>query len=100
LLMDLGHEVLEASSGQSALELLKEHPDVELLITDQAMPNMTGTQLAEHAIRINPNLAIILATGYGELPRDAQTKMLKLGKPFDQGDLAKALSQAVQLSPK
>jgi PAS domain S-box-containing protein len=100
LLMDLGHDVLEANSGECAIALLKEHPDVELLITDQAMPNMTGTQLAEHAIKINPNLAIILATGYGELPRDAQTSMLKLGKPFDQDDLAKALSQAVQLSPK
>jgi CheY-like chemotaxis protein len=55
LLEDLGHEVLEAISGQEALELIGENPDLDLLITDQAMPKMTGTQLAdlvtlEHAI--------------------------------------------------
>ncbi|WP_254514747.1 hybrid sensor histidine kinase/response regulator [Novosphingobium sp. G106] len=98
LLADLGHDVFEASSGQSALDFLREHPDVELLITDQAMPHMTGTQLAELARENNPDLAIILATGYGELPRDAQAKIVKLGKPFDQDELAKAVTQAMQIS--
>jgi CheY-like chemotaxis protein len=96
LLADLGHEVLDANSGETALELIRQHPDVDLLITDQAMPNMTGTQLVEQAVQSRPDLAIILATGYGELPREAQPNVVKLSKPFDQDDLAKAVAQAMR----
>ena len=98
LLEDLGHEVLEASSGQQALGLIEAHRDIDLLITDQAMPNMTGTQLATSTIAMRPEIAVILATGYGELPTDAQARIVKLGKPFDQASLADALNRALQFS--
>lgn len=45
LLEDLGHEVIEAMSGAEALEKFRERPDIDLVMTDQAMPNMTGIQL-------------------------------------------------------
>ena len=45
-------DVLDATSGEAALELLRQHSDIDLLITDQAMPQMTGTQLAERAIEL------------------------------------------------
>lgn len=97
LLVDMGHEVLDAGSGETALELVRQHPDVDLLITDQAMPNMTGTQLVEQAVQCRPDLAIILATGYGEIPREAQANIVKLNKPFTQDDLAKAVAQAMRV---
>jgi len=96
LLEDLGHRVLEASSGRQALEILEAHPDIDLLITDQAMPNMTGTQLVQEVTSLRPTLPIILATGYGELPPGFEGKILKLTKPFTQAVLQAAVIEAVQ----
>ncbi len=95
MLEDMGHEVYEAGSGEAALEILQQHPDIELLITDQAMPNMTGTELIQHAAHQRPELPIILATGYGELPTDLVTRIVKLGKPFDERELAQAIERAL-----
>jgi PAS domain S-box-containing protein len=94
LLEDMGHEVLEASSGETALELLRRHPDIDILITDQAMPGMTGTQLADLATAERGDLPIILASGYGDVPAGSQQRIVKLGKPFTQAMLGDALRQA------
>ena len=99
LLEDLGHAVIEASSGREALELLHGHADIDLLITDQAMPNMTGLQLASAALDRKPGLPVILATGYGELPSGAPAHIVKLGKPFGQPMLERALSEALAALP-
>ncbi|MBT2188881.1 hybrid sensor histidine kinase/response regulator [Sphingobium nicotianae] len=95
LLEDLGHGVIEAGNGRDALALLQSCGDLDLIITDQAMPHMTGVQFAEQALALRPGIPIILATGYGELPADAPASLRKLGKPFSQRDLADALAQAV-----
>ena len=95
LLEDLGHRVLEASSGSEAIALIEQHPDVDLLITDQAMPHMTGAQLVQQVTRMRPDLPIILATGYGEVPPGFETTVVKLSKPFSQKVLAEALVLAV-----
>ena len=99
LLEDLGHEVIEASSGCEALELLEGHADIDLLITDQAMPNLTGVQLAVAALDSKPGLPVILATGYGELPPDSPARIVKLAKPFGQPMLERALSEAMAAMP-
>ncbi|WP_068087110.1 hybrid sensor histidine kinase/response regulator [Novosphingobium rosa] len=96
LLEDLGHEVLEAGSGQEALELIGENPDLNLLITDQAMPKMTGTQLADLVTLEHANLPIILASGYSELPEGCQPRIVRLGKPFTQEMLEQAIIQAMR----
>jgi CheY-like chemotaxis protein len=93
MLEDLGHKVFEASSGREALDILRREKTIDLVISDQAMPYMTGLQLAE-AIKIEwPRLPIILATGYSELPSGAD--LPKLAKPFLQHDLAKAIAGVV-----
>ena len=53
MLEDLGHKVLEAMSGAEALELVSAHPELDLVVTDYAMPRMTGRDLvaAIHALR-------------------------------------------------
>ena len=68
LLEDLGHAVIKASSGSAALDVLKSGKPVDLMITDYAMPGMTGLQLAEAARTLRPDLPILLATGYADLP--------------------------------
>ena len=91
MLKDLGHEVIEAYSGKKALEMLISGARVDLVLTDQAMPRMTGTQLAAEIRRLRPDIPIILATGYGELPVDAP-KLPRLGKPYTEDDLETAIA--------
>jgi len=96
MLEDLGHRVFEASSGQQALEILRrEGGTVDLLITDHAMPQMTGLQLIQEIRAERSDLPVILATGYAELPPDADPHLPKLAKPFFQHDLAQAVDRAV-----
>jgi len=95
MLEDLGHTVLEASSGKQALEILQREKKLDLVITDQVMPQMTGTELADAIRAERPNLPIILATGYAELSQGEHADLPKLPKPFDQRGLAKALSCAI-----
>jgi PAS domain S-box-containing protein len=92
MLEDLGHEAVEVHSGSQALEAL-EASGFDLVITDQAMPQMTGTQLLSAARAKWPDLPVILATGYAELPEDADRDLPRLGKPFMQIDLERALRQ-------
>lgn len=95
LLEDLGHSVFEANSGEEALAIFRREPSIELVITDQAMPHMTGIQFAEMAHAERPTVPFILATGYGELPRSENSAFQKLGKPFGQRDLAHAVATAI-----
>jgi PAS domain S-box-containing protein len=93
MLEDLGHTVLQADSGAAALKLLRGENGVELLITDQAMPRMTGAQLAEVVQCEWPGLPIILASGYADLPPGIASDLRRLAKPFRQEDLAEAINE-------
>jgi CheY-like chemotaxis protein len=92
MLEDLGHSVVEASSGKVALDQLGKMK-FDVMVTDHAMPHMTGSQLIKEAQARFPALPVILATGYAELPPDANVDVLRLSKPFSQKDLAVALSK-------
>ena len=95
LLEDLGHSAIEANSGLEALTLLDRHPEIDLLVTDQAMPGMTGSQLIAAVRQHRPDLPVILASGYGETPADGMEGIIRLGKPFNQRDLQQALGVAL-----
>jgi len=91
MLEDLGHTVAEATSGEEALELLKQQ-SFDLVIADQAMPRMTGVQLMS-AIREHwPNLPVILASGFAEIPGGVEMRAPLLSKPFTEQQLAQALT--------
>ncbi|MBP2448749.1 hybrid sensor histidine kinase/response regulator [Rhizobium leguminosarum] len=93
MLEDLGHTVFEAMAGPEALEILRRQP-VDLVICDHAMPRMTGAELAEAIREEWPEMPIILATGYAELPEGTGIANLpRLGKPFSQTQLADAISR-------
>jgi PAS domain S-box-containing protein len=93
MLEDLGHSVLEASNGHEALQILRERSDIDLVITDFAMPHMTGRDLALTIVRERPGLPIILATGYAELPLGTEVDAYRLAKPFGEAELKRALSR-------
>jgi CheY-like chemotaxis protein len=91
MLEDLGHTAFEAYSAKEALEVLRREDSVDLVITDQAMPKMSGTQLAQ-AIRDEwPDMPIVLATGYADRVPGEDLGLPKLTKPYLQRDLADAL---------
>ena len=92
MLEDLGHKVIAVGSGARALEEVDSTPAIDLVITDQAMPAMMGTQLIE-ALRLRrPELPVILASGYAELPQGVCESIGRLSKPFTQRALAEALA--------
>jgi PAS domain S-box-containing protein len=92
MLEDLGHTVFSAASGARALEILRHEHSIDLLITDQAMPGMTGAELAATIRLEKPKLPVIIASGYAELAKKDVAQYPKLSKPFFQHDLAEAIS--------
>jgi CheY-like chemotaxis protein len=94
MLEELGHEPVEATSGAKALDILAQDAKIDLVVTDQAMPHMTGMQLVETLREKWPQLRVVIATGYAELPADSRASFFKLAKPFGQNDLARAIKDA------
>jgi CheY-like chemotaxis protein len=88
MLEDLGHTVIEAGSAAEALTILQAGANVNVVITDQAMPGMRGTELASQLRERYPTLPVILATGYAELPNGEGPGLPRLSKPFRQEDIA------------
>jgi signal transduction histidine kinase len=97
MLEDLGHTVIEAGSASQALALLDAGQNVDLVITDHAMPDMTGMELARRLSQTRPGLQVILATGYADLPTGPGMIMdlPRLSKPFMQADLARMIARHV-----
>ena len=91
MLEELGQNVVQASSGKEALALLASH-QFDVVITDHAMPHMTGFELIQTIRRNYPDLlSIILATGFADLPTSHDLNYQRLSKPYTLHDLATAL---------
>jgi signal transduction histidine kinase len=100
MLRDLGHQPIEAASGAEALAALEEHGDVDLMITDHAMPGMNGAELAKVARQKHAHLHVILATGYNNLPEGTDPSIDRLPKPYYEHDLTAAISRIVARRPR
>jgi PAS domain S-box-containing protein len=94
MLEDLGHDVKQANSAKEALQLLSED-SFDLLITDYAMPRMTGGELAAIVAEKWAGIRVVLATGYAELPSGSTLSCERLSKPFTQLQLEQATRQAM-----
>ena len=96
MLEDLGHSVTEAHSGKHALDLLEAGEAIDVLVTDQVMPGMTGTQLAAIARQRRPELPILLVSGYTDLPSSQLIHWPRLSKPYQQAQLQAAIESIVK----
>jgi len=86
------HEVLEAGDGESALAIIRETPDVDLIVTDVRMSKMDGFTLAVQAREIRPDINLLFMTGYMGTDVPAKIPNAKvLQKPFDPDDLLAAI---------
>jgi len=63
-LRELGYTVFEAPNGTEALKTLADKPEIHCLFTDIVMPDMTGRQLADTALKQRPDLKVLYTTGY------------------------------------
>jgi signal transduction histidine kinase/DNA-binding response OmpR family regulator len=93
MVQETGFDTAEAGDGAQALTVLRDDPAIAILLTDLGMPGMNGRQLMEEALRLRPDLKVIIASGYstesaaGGLPVGVQA----LTKPFDMNALRRAL---------
>jgi signal transduction histidine kinase len=92
MLEDLGHAATLVSSAVSALQVLRASADIDVMITDHMMPEMTGAALAEEVGAFRPSLPIILATGYADLPAGRAQQLPRLAKPYGVMELSAVLS--------
>ncbi|HEX8593976.1 MAG TPA: response regulator [Pseudomonas sp.] len=82
VLEELEYSVLEAADGQEALAFLgNDAQTISLLMTDQGLPDMTGTVLADKARLLRPILPVLFASGYAE-NIEVPSGMHCIGKPF------------------
>jgi CheY-like chemotaxis protein len=97
MLEELGHVVKEAPQGREALTVLNGNGECDLLITDYAMPNMSGAELVREALKLKPELKSMIMTGYADndtLAANLDNTAI-LTKPFSLERLAEAISSVV-----
>jgi PAS domain S-box-containing protein len=86
-----GYDTHGASSAREALQKLQSLGELEAVVTDHAMPGMTGSELAAEIATLRPGLRVVLASGYAELPGVAAGIAVQLQKPFGRDALLAAI---------
>ncbi|MCX6967337.1 MAG: response regulator [Verrucomicrobia bacterium] len=95
ILRDAGYEIIQARSGEEALEKIRESHSVDLVISDVVMPGMDGELLREHVTRLWPTCKFIVCSGYPDKCWDlanSAAHIATLPKPFT----ASALKERVR----
>ena len=100
-LEDLGYKTLTANDGKQALEVLKQHDDINLLFCDIIMPGkLDGYQTALAALKSRPSLKVLLASGFAskrEIHENGDNKLLAelaagvLSKPYNQLEMSRTI---------
>ncbi len=93
ILENQGYHVLSASHGKEALAISREPGDIQLMITDVVMPQMSGRELAERMILARPSLRVLFMSGYTDdaIVRHGllDEKLNFIQKPFDSATVAR-----------
>ncbi|MCP4687214.1 MAG: response regulator, partial [Desulfobacterales bacterium] len=93
----LGYEIIGKTSSLEALETFRADPDgFDLVITDQTMPKMTGGELARKILKIRPDTAIILCTGYSDVMDEHGARILGVRKFIMKPFVTDAFSSTIR----
>jgi CheY-like chemotaxis protein len=100
LLESLGYRVLQANDGPSALKLVDEHLDIDLVLSDVVMPGgMKGPDLARHVLKRRPDVKLLYMSGYADDAgfRDGAFEPYAelISKPFQSEELARKLREVL-----
>jgi signal transduction histidine kinase/CheY-like chemotaxis protein len=91
MLLDLGFTVIEAASAEAAMRIIDSEQAIDVVITDHLMPGMSGVELARASLRLRPDVAVLVVSGFAEMEGIAPD-LPRLTKPFRQVDLAAVLA--------
>lgn len=96
VLEKLGYQTVTASNSMEGLDIFRSQPDgFDLIITDQTMPKMPGSELAKEFIRIRPDIPIILCTGHSAMVSEERARSLGIRafamKPFEMREIAEMI---------
>jgi CheY-like chemotaxis protein len=99
----MGHTVAEASDGAEALEVARRYRGtVHMLVTDMVMPKMSGRELADRLLELDPQLKVLFISGYtgDSAARNGilEGEMAFLQKPFGLRDLARKIREVLSTS--
>jgi len=102
MLERLGYTVTEMTDSTASLEKFKSTPDdFDLVITDMAMPNMSGDRLAAELIKIRKDIPILLCTGHSDTVDEKKAKELGIKgfamKPLDMRKLAQSVRKVLDM---
>ncbi|MEZ5726542.1 MAG: ATP-binding protein [Burkholderiaceae bacterium] len=103
MLASLGYEPFGAGSGAEALSRFEAEPDrFDLILTDEVMPELTGTALARAIHALRPGVPVVLASGWGGVGLEQQAARagiaVVLGKPLSRAELGRAMERALSAS--
>jgi len=95
-----GHTVFTAENGKKGLEVLSQHDDIDVLITDLIMPDINGVELLASAKEIKPSMSVLMITAHGTIK--SAVDAMKLGamdyvtKPFDLDEIKVVVKNALE----
>jgi CheY-like chemotaxis protein len=100
MLKSLGYEAVTTSESREALKLFRQDPEgFDLVITDQVMPEMSGSELSKELLAIRPDIPIILCTGFIEKVTPEEIRAIGvrelLFKPVERRDLSAAINRVL-----
>ena len=98
--LEHGYSVLSAKDGQEALRVMRRHPDeIRLVISDIVMPRMGGVELAKRVRVTNPELPVLLMSGYVDDERTGGSEILSelpiIAKPFSPSALLRLVRDII-----
>ncbi len=100
MLKQCGYKILEANNGVEGINVFKKHKDIDLILLDLSMPNLSGHEAFEIFKDINPNVKIIISSGYKQDKRftDLSKKYNTsfIGKPYEIYELSKVISKVIK----
>jgi CheY-like chemotaxis protein len=101
MLERLGYEVIISTDGREALKIFRSQPEqIDLVITDQTMPNITGAELAQELMRIRPDIPVILCSGFSELIDQEKAKAMGIRefvmKPIITRDIGETIRRVLE----
>ena len=100
-LAELGYEPVGFDSSLAALQAFRDEPKrFDVVLTDETMPDLTGTELAREILQLRPEISIMLMSGYGgtQLSERAQAAGVidVLRKPLVRRDIAESVARALR----